>query len=421
MTAAPADVPNAVLPPIPAIVAAGEAALATLWKRPCRLANPVELGGSERSTVLRVGVEAIGEVPPSVVLKAYRREQHSMPGGFLDEAAGLAFSGAGPRLLAVDPVLPLVAMEDLGTSRNLADLLLGEDPERAAAAAKGWATAFGRLCAESAGREREFAALRQRFGGEPANPEHRTWLPEAFAKLPERFAALGATAPPGLDAELNQLLAMNQPGEFAVFSPGDVCPDNHLLTPEGVRFLDFESAGFHSVFLDAAYTRLPFATCWCVFTPPAGLTAMMEAAFRGEVVRAFPILADDVIWDRGVRHASAIWVLSMSTWLLPDAIDGTAAEQVPANGRAPRRRPYLVQRWRWLVEELERVADLPAATALLRRSLARASERWTPDDQVLLGYPAFRGTGPEPPGPPPPAPRPRPDRPRPRLEEHRRA
>jgi len=381
---------NAGLAPTAEIVAAGEAALSEATGHACRLVHPVPLGGSERSLVLRAAVQSEAPRPATVVLKAHRRGASA---SFLDEAAGLAFSDAGPHLLAVDRDAAVLVMEDLGSPPSLADLLLGDDPERAAAAATAWAAAFGRVCADSAGRQGEFAALRQRFGGEPANPHDDTWLPRALRQLPARFGELGVELPQGLDAELVTLLVEIEPGDFAVFSPGDVCPDNNVLTPDGLRFLDFESAGFHSVFLDAAYTRLPFATCWCVFTPPPGLTAVMEAAFRAEVVRAFPALADDAVWERGVRHACVVWVLTMTLWLLPGALDGSA-EMAPAGGRAPRRRPYLAHRWRWLADELDRAGELPAIRSLLRGSLAAAAERWGQSDLVLLGYPAFRAGGP---------------------------
>ena len=380
---------NAALPSTAEIVAAGEAALSAASGHACRLTSPVQLGGSDRSAVLRVAMESASPgAPATVVLKAHRREA---AGTFLDEAAGLAFSDSGPKLLAVDSAESVMVLEDLGAPSSLADLLLGDDPERAATAATAWAGAFGRLCAESAGRQAEFAALRQQFGGEPTNPQDETWLPRAIRQLPATFGALGVELPPGLDTELISLLVLTEPGEFAVFSPGDVCPDNNLFTPDGLRFLDFESAGFHSVFLDAAYTRLPFATCWCVFTPPPGLTGLMEAAFRAEIVRAFPALADDATWDQGVRAACAVWVLSMSLWLLPGALDD-ATEMVPAGGRAPGRRPYLAHRWRWLADELDRAGELPAIHALLRGALASAAERWTQSDLVLLGYPAFRAS-----------------------------
>jgi hypothetical protein len=382
---------NAVLPSTADIVAAGEEAFSAVAGQPCRFVNPVRLGGSERSVVLRVEVSGPG-APATVVLKAHPTDGSALSEKFLDEAAGLAFSGKGPALLAVDAPTAVLVLEDLGSPPSLADLLLADDPERAAAAATAWATEFGRLCAESAGREAEFGALRQRFGGEPANPQNETWLPRALRQVSSRFGALGVELPAGLDVELVSLLVQTEPGDFAVFSPGDVCPDNNLLTPEGLRFIDFEGAGYHSVFLDAAYTRLPFATCWCVFTPPPGLTGVLEAAFRAEVVRVFPALADDAVWDAGVRQACAVWVLTMSLWLLPGALENDA-ELAPAGGRAPRRRPYLAHRWRWLADELERAGELPAVTALMRGALANAAERWAQTDLVLLGYPAFRAAG----------------------------
>jgi hypothetical protein len=371
------------LPATTQVVAAGAEALSNASGRPCALNAPVELGGSARSLVLRAAVDG---GPATVILKAYGADDR---GSFLDEAAGLAFCDAGPLLLAADPAMPLVVLEDLGSHPSLADLLLGSDADAALRAGVEWAREFGRLCAASAGREPEFAALRQGLGGEAANPDHGTWLAHAFAQLPELFGQWGVELPPGLDAEFGELLPVIEPGEFAVFSPGDVCPDNNMFTPDGLRFLDFESAGYHSVFLDAAYTRLPFATCWCVYTPPPGLTAALEAAFRGELLTVFPALADDACWDRGLRRACAAWVLSMSVWLLPRAVEGGAA-LVPAGRPAPSRRPYLAHRWRWLAAELERAGEFPAICGLLRRAIAHAQQAWGEDALVLGGYPAFR-------------------------------
>jgi hypothetical protein len=91
-----------------------------------------------------------------------------------------------------------------------------------------------------------------------------------------------------------------------VFSPGDICPDNNLLTPDGLRMLDFEGASFHSVFDDAAYARMPFATCWFVYALPDGLAAEIEELYRAEVVRVFPDLADDRIWRPGYARGGGL-------------------------------------------------------------------------------------------------------------------
>ena len=86
------------------------------------LTDPVDLGGSQRSTVLRVRRADGG----TVILKA-----HAEWIGYAAESGGLAFSDIGPRLLGSDPERRLIAMEDLGDAPNLADLLLGGDEKAA--------------------------------------------------------------------------------------------------------------------------------------------------------------------------------------------------------------------------------------------------------------------------------------------------
>jgi hypothetical protein len=54
--------------------------------------------------------------------------------------------------------------------------------------------------------------------------------------------------PAGLGGELAEVAGAAGSERYAVFSPGDICPDNIVLSPDGIRFLDFESAGFHSAF-----------------------------------------------------------------------------------------------------------------------------------------------------------------------------
>ena len=144
---------------------------------------------------------------------------------------------------------------------------------------------------------------------------------------------VGVTPPAGLDAELAEIAAVVD--REPVFSPGDICPDNNMLTADGIRFLDFESAGFHSAFLDAAYIRMPFSTCWCVFRLPPELAAAAEAAYRSEVCVVRPALADDLIWQSGVRRGVAAWTLSALRWLLRSAIE---ADEPTEPERSPRAR-----------------------------------------------------------------------------------
>jgi hypothetical protein len=140
------------------------------------------------------------------------------------------------------------------------------------------------------------------------------------------------------------------------------------------------------VFLDAAYLRLPFSTCWCVFRMPAGLRAAAEARYRAEVGRIWPDLASDEIWARGLRLAVAAWTMNSMGWLLGRALEGDEPIE-PAAAATPRTRQLMRHRWQTLLAELEPSGDLPAL-AELTRSLLAATEDWHAESLPL--YPALR-------------------------------
>lgn len=333
----------------------------------------VDLGGSSRSTVMRCRT---GE-GRSVVVKAYKPDSLRC---FTAEAAGLALgSGAGPRLLAVDADVPLLVMEDLGEAPSLADALLGQSAEAARAALLAWAAAYGRLAAETTGREAELAALRARYdrGGQQwdEDPELRA----AVEALPGVLDALGVTVPAGLAAELSPVLRLD---DYPVYSPGDICPDNNLVLPDGMRLLDFEGAGYHSVFLDAVYTRMPFSTCWCVFRLPPEIQDEIESAYRAEVAKGHPDLLDDEVWRSGMRLGMIAWTVHVTS-LAPRVL----AEDRPMHRSrpAPTARGLLRHRWRTLLPEL--TPDSALAEAV--QGLLAATEKWNVAPLPL--YPAFRG------------------------------
>ncbi|MFJ4674567.1 hypothetical protein [Kitasatospora sp. NPDC088783] len=340
------------------------------------LSDPVDLGGSRRTTVLRCRTEDGG----SVVVKAY-------PGGpdalrsFTAEAAGLTLGVAGPPLLAVDPEVPLLVLGDLGPAPTLADVLLGTDPRAAEAGLLAWARGLGGLAARAVGREPELAALWRRFDvGVPTWAE-QPWIVENAAAFPGVLAAAGVPAPAGLAAELAAVGAVGGP-EYLAFTPGDTCPDNNLLTPDGLRLLDFEAACFQSVFLTAAYCRMPFSSCWCVFSLPPDLARRVEAAYRAEVVPVHPALADDARWEAGMRDATAVWTVNVTVRLLPLAAEDAPLH--PTRRPVPTRRQLLRHRW----QSATRLDGLPALTETFERLLRRTADTWPVEP--LPGYPAFR-------------------------------
>lgn len=366
-----------------AALAAGAAALG----RP--LTDPVLLRGGARSAVLRCRDAAGGPV----VVKSYPPDDGG-PGSFAAEAAGLALtgsSGLGPRLLAADDAALTLVMTDLGSGPSLADLLLDGPAAVAAAALLDWAGTLGRLAGHAAGAEAEHARLLARYLAGRPDDGFLAGLGDRIRGVAGRAALLGVAEPAGLAADLRSVTELVESPGHRVFSPGDECPDNNLVTPDGVRFLDYEAAGFHSVFLTAAYLRMPFSTCWCAFRLPAGLAADAEAAYRAGVSRVHADLADDGRWRRGVRLAVAAWTLNSMWWLLKRALVGDA----PLDERpSPGARQLLRHRWRVLAAELTGAGELPALAELTAGLLA-ATDRWQvpglPRYPALTDWPALTG------------------------------
>ena len=386
-----------------AALAAGSAALGRT------LSGPEPIRDSDWTVVLRCADQA-GPAGGrgTVIVKAYPPGPDG-ESSFAAEAAGLALAGdtgLAPELLAADQRSLTVVMSDLGRAPSLADALLGTardrptqdwatqdravrdraTQDRAAQALLDWAEACGRLSVATAGRETEFARLRRRYAGGSDMKAPGPGLEQRVLSVADRAALVGVTTTEELAAELAEVAAEIATPACPVFSPGDICPDNNLLTPGGVRFIDFEASGYHAVFLDAAYLRMPFSTCWCVFRLPPGLRADAEARYRAQVTRIWPELADDGTWERGVRRAVAAWSLGSMWWLLGRAL--TADESLePDAVAAPRTRQLMRHRWLVLAGELDAGGEFPAISAMARALLAATAD-WHAEELPL--YPALR-------------------------------
>ncbi len=237
----------------------------------------------------------------------------------------------------------------------------------------------------SVGRQAEFNSLRQRYG-QPQPFLDRAWHEQRCAALADMLADAQVKAPAGLDDDLSEVLTVADAGRYPVFSPGDICPDNNLLTGRGLQVFDFEGASYHSVFLDAAYTVMPFATCWCVFRLPPQIRDEIESAFRGEVIAPYPALCDDEVWRPGLRRAAALWTIDMTTLVLPTLGSADRAMH-PVRRPVPTMRQLLRYRWQWLVEQLESADDLPALAQAMR-GLLEATGHWNVES--MPAYPPWR-------------------------------
>jgi hypothetical protein len=378
-------------------VAAAERLLTRWCGANVRLSDPEDLGGSQRTVVLRVRVaDNPFSLPRTVVLKRnttpVTADQADL---FAHEAASCQLVTAlqrtdrvGPELIAHDPTERLLVLEDLGRAATLAEKLLGSDPKAAERGLLAWARSLGRLHAVTAEREPDFTALMRRFGlrnwHDPIAPDAR----RALAELPDLLAAeLGVPTPqPVVDRARASVRLLGGPG-YRAFSPSDLCPDNNLVTNHGVRFLDFEWGCVRDVTLDVAYLRVPFPSCWCVFRLPAGMSEAMLAVWRAEVLPVWPALADDAVLLPRLLEAQLLWTWLSTWWLLPrgdehDRPIGHSPDSSPTRGAA------LVDRWRRLAADFEALD--PALAEHAGAVAAAMAERFHITEPALPTYPAFR-------------------------------
>jgi len=381
---------------IAAALVSAQAAWSATHGSVVQLHDPTDLGGSDRSAVFRVAVEGAADLPATAVVKAYALTELGAPPEFADEVAAAAFCPFGARLLAHDPGAAVAVFSDLGGHGSLADLLLGVDEAAARAGLLAWARALGSMAAWSVGRRAEYDAARAALGlaltgdrlAEHLAESSRTGLAAllAFTGARSLDAALDDALGASVESELRDAQAVLDAGALTVFSPADACPDNNLLTPDGIRLLDYESAGFHSAFLDAVYCRMPFASCWCVFEIPAGLAADVERTYRDLLVAAVPEAADDAAWETGMLRAEVLWVLSQARWLLPRAEGDNGLMGGSLGG--PPRRTLLVHRWRRLAGSAPARSRFPHLVEVLERAAGEADATWGAAPALGL-YPAF--------------------------------
>lgn len=362
------------------------------------LADPEDLGGSDRSVVLRVRVAAnpFG-LPRHLVIKHYQGEP--TPGRadrFRFEAASCQLFTAlppacrpSPVLFAYDPQNRMLVLEDLGRSSTLADKLFGSDPEAAERCLLAWARALGKVHAVTAGREHDFAALLRRLGvkawRDPMADEARS----ALAVVPELVSGgLGVTIGEAAAADARAAVRLLGGTRYRAFSPSDSCPDNNLVTSKGIRFVDFEWGCFRDVVLDAAYFRVPFPACESSFALPAGMSEAMLAAWRTEVSAVWPDLDDTTRLAGWLLDAQLLWVWLSTMVLLPPglAADGPIG---PDATRSPRALLALAHYWGRLAADAGR-GDRPATVELAQAMVAALRGKLGDGPGELPLFPAFR-------------------------------
>lgn len=378
-------------------VGTAEAVLTRRTGAPVRLADPEDLGGSDRSVVMRVRVaESPFELPRTLVLKHYGSAPDSRSSDpFAHEAASCQLATAlpaeirvGPELVAQDSEQRLLVLEDLGRGSTLADVLFGDDPRAAERALLGWARALGRMHTTMAGREADFDALMRRLGTESWTDPVADDIERALAELPLLMEqTLGVTTSDVVTQRLTQAAHLLGPSRYRSFSPSDICPDNSLVTGNGVRFLDFEWACVRDIALDAAYLQFPFPSSWCSYAMPENLAESMLATWRSEIVEVWPDLDDDSVLRPRLVDAQLLWVWVSTWWFLPR--DGEMDAPIDAHMPSPRRSSALADRWQRLRADAER-GGLAEVAEYAESVVEALVDRFGSGALELRPYPAFR-------------------------------
>lgn len=316
------------------VVRAAEALLSQRAGSPVTLADPEDLGGSGRTTVVRVRVAknplSMGR---TLVIKALPDDEE--PHAFHREIASYKYATAlpnesrpGPQIIASDPQARVLVLTDLGHGRSMSDLLDETDGAETLHAVSAWGQALGRMHAATVGGENDFMALLRR-GSDRTENIHvlRDHALRAVASFPTVCAALGVEI---TDDHARLLLeaacTLFDDGDHRAFSPSDVGPENIMLNESGVQFMDYEWGGFRDATLDIAYALV---TCGALIRDPDPLrrrdveVALVDA-WRSEVATIWPSLSHDRELVRKVATARLLWVWMSTVWMLPTDLDGVS-------------------------------------------------------------------------------------------------
>ncbi|MGZ0145655.1 phosphotransferase family protein [Kribbella sp. WER1] len=307
-----------------------------------------------------------------VIVKTRRvdGEGHGGPAYLRREVAGLrtaAASDVAARVILVDDRAGVVVQSDLGQWPTLETVLLGDDPDRAAAAMVDFARTVGRLHATTRGRRADHERALAEFGEADVTTGDgvgtggvRRWdeVERACAELDLPDAGIARDDIAFVRGQLDE------PGPYAALVHHDLNPTNALVTDRGVRLVDFEGAGFGHLGFDASFLHYPFphySAHWC--TLPDAIIRDADDAYRG-------IVALDGL-DQAVAIGAAAAIASRVVRLPLVARGDQSAHD------SWRRRGQIVQQIGVFDRLAARAGVLPGLARWSRELAAAMTARWT--------------------------------------------
>ncbi|NLG55716.1 MAG: phosphotransferase [Rhodococcus sp.] len=352
--------------PVSEVVAAAERLLTRRTGAAVTLVDPVDLGGSGRTIVVRVRVaENPFSLPRTLVLKQVHGDSGrprastvdsdewigESDKAFLREAVSYQFATAlakesrpGAELLASDLKAKLLVLSDLGDASAIGGLLVHSDADTVTNTLMAMAQALGRMHAATVGREEDFIALSRRADVPRTTDAFAARVADVASEVPQVLSEqLRISVSDDVIDHVERAAKLFQSGSYRAFSPVDLCPDNILINDEGVRFLDYEWGGFRDAMLDIAYALTSFPGCLCSVDLDDKRSQAMIDAWRAEVVGIWPSLADDAVLASRMLEAQLIWVWLSTSLFLQENLERIAA--VREHALSVPRLEALSQRW----------------------------------------------------------------------------
>jgi len=281
--------------------------------------------------------------------------------------------------------LGLVVLEDLATTGSLADLLLGTDAPAAERALIYLAAGLGQMHAATIGKAADFARVWATLHPPDESAPPLWTLSAAESSLHAALGSLGITPEDTFWAEVHGVAqSMEDPGPFSAYTHGDPCPDNCLLTPSGLRMIDFEIGRFRHALTDGVYGHVNFPTCWCANQLPPRVVTAMEDTYRSALVTGCPQAADDALFGAAVTEACAFWTLG---WLGEPLTRALTEDNTWGIVTVRQRIAARVTAFLRVAEERD---CLPSIRLIVARVYEELERRWTPEERDLPYYPSFR-------------------------------
>jgi hypothetical protein len=351
----------------PAIV--GEEAAGHAWAPVTRLTLDRELPLTGNSVIIKI--------------RHFEGEGHGGSVNLRREHAGLCLAASAnlaPHVIGFDGAAGVLAVTDLGRWPTLEEMLLGDDAGAAACAMLELGRTVGRLHA---------ATLL--VAQHPTSAAATCDLPLASvidwapleAVCDEHGFPDARVARDDVAALRERLIA---PAPFAALVHADLTPSNALITPDGVKLVDFEWASRGHPGFDAAFLHYPFPTYsahWA--TLPDDVLRDAGLAYRAALAPALPPGAADELDGMLAFGAAAVLVLRVHR------LAKLVAPDQPPHERW-RRRSQLIQQ----IRAFERVAAhaLPALAGWFTDLASAMAERWVEASTPPPRFPAFRfGSG----------------------------